>query len=349
VHVLAASPFARHVQPKEDDSMTHPSRRQLGVRAAAALALLCAGALPAVAQTYPSRPIRLVVPQAAGGGSDTIARFVAEKLSAALGQQVVVDNRPGAAGMLGAEMVKSAPPDGYTMLLSSIDTITAPLVSRRKPFDGVRDFAQITQLTASHNVWVVGPGFDGKSMADLVARARANPGKIDYASSGVGSMQHLAGEMLVRMAGVQLNHVPYKGGPPAFTDVVGGRVPAMVSGMQGAMAQIKGDKVRALAVTGRKRAAVLPDVPTVGEALGLPNYEALNWQALLFPAGTPQPVVERMAGEVTRILAQPDTRAKLADLGYEPIGNTPAQFAAVAAEEQKRWAAIIQSANIISD
>jgi tripartite-type tricarboxylate transporter receptor subunit TctC len=329
--------------------MIASSRRRLGLQAAASLLLLGAAALPASAQTYPSRTIRMVVPQAAGGGSDTIARFVAEKLSAALGQQVVVDNKPGAAGMLGAEIVKSAPADGYTMLLSAIDTITAPLVSRRKPFDGVRDFAAITQLTASHNVWLAGPGFEGKSLGELVTRARANPGKIDYASSGVGSMQHLAGEMLVRMAAVQLNHVPYKGGPPAFTDVVGGRVPIMVSGMQGAIPQIKGDKVRALAVTGKRRASVLPDVPTVGEALGLPNYEALNWQALLFPAGTPQPIVERMAGEVIRILAQPDTRAKLAELGYEPIGNTPAQFTAVAAEEQKRWAAIIQAANITSD
>jgi tripartite-type tricarboxylate transporter receptor subunit TctC len=270
-------------------------------------------------------------------------------VSTALGQQVVVDNKPGAAGMLGAEMVKTAAPDGYTMLLSAIDTITAPLVSRRKPFDGVRDFAPITQLTASHNVWVVGPGFTGRTMADLVAQAKANPGKIDYASSGVGSMQHLAGELLVRMAGVQLNHVPYKGGPPAFTDVIGGRVPAMVSGMQGAVTQIKADKVRPVAVTGKRRSAALPDVPTVGEALGLRDYEALNWQALLFPAGTPQPIVDRVAGEVTKILAQADVRQRLTEMGYEPIGNTPAQFAAVAAEEQKRWAAIIQAANITSD
>lgn len=326
--------------------MPLPSRRQLTL---AAFALVCTAALPVHAQTYPSKPIRLVVPQAAGGGSDTIARFVAERLSTALGQQVVVDNKPGAAGMLGAEMVKNAPADGYTMLLSAIDTITAPLVSKRKPFDGVKDFAPITQLTASHNVWVVGPGFTGKSLADLVAQGKANPGRIDYASSGVGSMQHLAGEMLVRQAGVQLNHVPYKGGPPAFTDVVGGRVPVMVSGMQGAIPQIKGDKVKALAVTGKRRSAALPDVPTVGEALGLRDYEALNWQALLFPAGTPQPIVDRVAGEVTKVLAQPDVRQKLAEMGYEPIGNTPAQFAAVAAEEQKRWATIIQAANITSD
>jgi len=304
---------------------------------------------PAWAQTYPAKAIKLVVPQAAGGGSDTIARFVAEKLSMALGQQVVVDNKPGAAGMLGAEIVKTSAPDGYTMLLGAIDTITAPIVSKRKPFDGVNDFTAITQLTASHNVLVVGPSFSGKTLAELVSQARANPGRIDYASSGVGSMQHLAGEMLARMASIQITHVPYKGGPPAFTDLVGGRIPAMVSGMQGALPQIKSEKVRALAVTGLRRSPALPDVPTVNEALGLRDYEALNWQSLLFPAGTPKPVVDRIATEVIKILAQADVRERLLQMGYEPIGNRPEQFAAAALDDQKRWSAIIQAANISSD
>lgn len=327
-------------------SRIHRRKLLLGPVAASVL-----GAVPwaARAQAYPSKPIRLVVPQAAGGGSDTIARYVAERLATALGQQIVVDNKPGAAGMLGADMVRTSAPDGYTMLLGAIDTITAPMVSRRKPFDGVADFAPITQLTASHNVIVVGPSFTGKTLADLVAQARANPGRIDYASSGVGSMQHLAGEMLARMTSVQLNHVPYKGGPPAFTDLVGGRIPAMVSGMQGALPQIKSEKVRALAVTGRRRSPALPDVPTVNEALGLRDYEALNWQSLLFPAGTPKPVVDRVAGEVIRILSQPEVRERLLQMGYEPIGNRPEQFAASAADDQKRWSAVIQAANISSD
>lgn len=328
--------------------MSRSTRRQLLQRGAAA-SLLASAPWIATAQAYPARPIRLVVPQAAGGGSDTIARFMAERLSAALGQQVVVDNKPGAAGMLGAEIVKTAAPDGYTLLLGAIDTITAPLVSRRKPFDGVTDFAPITQLTASHNVWLAGPSFTGKTLADLVTQAKANPGKLDFASSGVGSMQHLAGEMLARMAGIQLNHVPYKGGPPAFTDVVGGRIPAMVSGMQGAVPQIKGEKVRALAVTGKRRSVALPEVPTVAEALGLRDYEALNWQSLLFPAATPKPIVDRMANEVIKILAQPEVRERLLQMGYEPIGNRPESFAAAAADDQKRWAAIIQAANITSD
>ena len=323
-------------------------RRRLLLAAGAAPALSLVHA-PARAQAYPAKPLRLVVPQAAGGGSDTIARYVAERLASALGQQIVVDNKPGAAGMLGAEIVKNAPADGYTLLLGAIDTITAPLVSRRRPFDGVTDFSPITQLTASHNVLVVGPSFSGKTLADLVAQARANPGRIDYASSGVGSMQHLAGEMLARMSGIQLNHVPYKGGPPAFTDLVGGRIPAMISGMQGAIPQIKAEKVRALAVTGRRRSPALPDVHTVNEALGLRDYEALNWQSLLFPAGTPKVVVDRVASEVAKILSQPEVRERLLQMGYEPIGNRPEQFSASAAEDQKRWSAIIQAAGIASD
>jgi len=328
--------------------MVQTSRRKLLLSSGAA-SLLGAVTWPVWAQNFPSKSIRLVVPQAAGGGSDTIARYVAEKLSLALGQQVVVDNKPGAAGMLGAEIVKSAAPDGYTMLLGAIDTITAPIVSKRRPFDGVSDFSAITQLTASHNVLVVGPSFTGKTLADLVAQAKGNPGRIDYASSGIGSMQHLAGEMLARMTSIQITHVPYKGGPPAFTDLVGGRIPAMVSGMQGALPQIKAEKIRALAVTGMRRSPALPDVPTVNEALGLRDYEALNWQSLLFPAGTPKPVVDRVATEVIKILAQADVRERLLQMGYEPIGNRPEQFAAAALADQKRWSAIIQAANITSD
>ena len=312
-------------------------------------ALLFAARPFAIGQAYPTKPIRLIIPQAPGGGSDTLGRFIAQKLSDGLGQQVVVENKPGAAGMLGAELVKQAPPDGYTLLLCAIDTITAPLVSRRAPFDAVRDFTPVTQLASSPNVWLVSNEFEARSMKELIERARAQPGKIDYASSGVGGMQHLGGELLVKMARVSMAHVPYKGGPPAFADVVAGRVPAMLSGIQGAIPQIKAGKVRGLAVTGRKRAAALPDLPTVAEALGLPDYEALNWQGLLFPAGTPPAVVERIATEVIRILAAPESREKLESLGYEPIGNTPAQFAAIMQAEQKKWTAVIREAGISSD
>ena len=316
----------------------------LGAALAFAVFAAAAGEAP-----YPARPIRLIVPQATGGGSDTIARFMTQKLSENLNQQFVVDNRPGAAGMLGAELVKQATPDGYTMLLCAIDTITAPIVSRRAPFDGVKDFAPITQLTVSPNIWLVNPSFPAQSMKELVDIARGKPQKIDYASSGVGSMQHLGGELLNRMAGIQLAHVPYKGGPPGLVDVLGGRVPLILSGTQGALPYIRSGKLRALAVTTTKRFGAVPELPTVAEALNLPGYEATNWQGFLFPAGTPRAPAERIASEVSKILATAETRSRLDVLGYEPVGITPAQFASVMRAEQKRWGAIIRAANITSD
>ena len=298
---------------------------------------------------YPERPIRLIIPQATGGGSDTIGRYITQKLGESLGQQFVVDNRPGAAGMLGADIVRQATPDGYTMLLCAIDTITAPIVSRRAPFDAIKDFAPVTQLTLSPNVWLASVSFAGQTMKDLVDIAKAKPKQIDYASSGVGSMQHLGGELLNKMAGIQLNHIPYKGGPPGLVDVLGGRVPVMVSGMQGALPYVKSGKVRGLAVTTKKRFAALSELPTVAEALGLPEYEAVNWQGFLFPAGTPRAVIERIAGETIKILAAPETRARLDVLGYAPSGPTPVEFAALMRVEQKRWTAIIKEAGITSD
>jgi tripartite-type tricarboxylate transporter receptor subunit TctC len=298
------------------------------------------------AQGYPEKPIQMIVPQGAGGGSDTIGRFIADRLSASLGQPVVVENRPGAAGVLGAEMVKRATPDGYTMLLGAIDTITAPMVNTAVKLDALKDFEPITQLTQSPNVWVLSPSFEGKTMVDLVRLAKEKPMKIDFASSGVGGMQHLGGELLNQMAGIQLAHVPYKGGPAGFADVIGGRVPSMLSGMQAALPNIQSGKVVAAAVTDIKRSKALPDVPTAAEALNLPDYQVMNWQALFFPAGTPKDRIDRIATEVAKILALPESRERLEAMGYEPIGNTPAEFAAVMREEHKKWAELITKANI---
>ena len=320
--------------------------------------LTCAGVAAFVAMLssgnaadapYPQRPIRLVIPQATGGGSDTIGRFVTQKLGENLGQPFVVDNRPGAAGMLGAELVKQATPDGYTLLLCAIDTITAPIVSRRAPFDAMRDFSPITQLTQSPNIWLVSLSFPARTMKELIESAKAKPKQIDYASSGVGSMQHLGGELLNRLAGIQLSHVPYKGGPPGLVDVIGGRVPVILSGTQGALPYIKAGKLRGLAVTTKKRFAAVPELPTVAEALNLPGYEATNWQGFLFPAKTPRPIAERLAAEAAKILQASDTRTRLDTLGYEPVGNTPAQMAVVMAAEQKRWTGIIKAAGITAD
>ena len=311
----------------------------------AALCVLTSAAFAAEAP-YPQRPIRLIIPQATGGGSDTIGRYVAMRLSDALGQPFVVDNRPGAAGMLGAELVKQATPDGYTLLLCAIDTITAPIVSQHPSLDAIRDFAPVTQLTQSPNVWLVSLAFPAQTMKELVEIAKAKPRQIDYASSGIGSMQHLGGELLNRLAGIQLNHIPDKGGPPGLVDVMGGRIPAMLSGMQGALPHIKSGKVRALAVTTAQRSAALPDVPTAAEALNLRGYEATNWQGFLFPAGTPRPIAERVASEAVRILGTADARSRLDALGYAPSGMTPAEFAALMLVEKNRWTKLIRDAGI---
>lgn len=309
-------------------------------------ALLLPNATFAAQADYPNRPIRLIIPQATGGGSDTIGRYMAQRIAEALGQNIVVDNRPGAAGMLGAEMVKQATPDGYTLLLCAIDTITAPIVAQHKTLDGVRDFTPVTQLTQSPNIWLVHPSFAAKSMKEFVAAAKAKPGQIDYASSGIGSMQHLGAELLNKLAGIRLNHVPYKGGPPGLVDVVGGRIPSILSGTQGALPHIKAGKLRPLSVTTLKRLPALPDVPTAAEALGIRDYEATNWQGFLFPAGTPKAVAERFSAEAVKILGRPDARARLDELGYIPSGMTPAQMATMMAAEKKRWTTLIKEAGI---
>ncbi len=312
--------------------------------------LVAASMLPQIAcaaqGAYPERPIRLIIPQATGGGSDTIGRYMAQRLGDALGQNLVVDNRPGAAGMLGAMIVKESAADGYTMLLCAIDTITAPIVAQHKTLDGIRDFSSVTQLTQSPNIWLVGLSFPAKTMKEFVAAAKAKPGQIDYASSGIGSMQHLGAELLNKMAGVRLNHVPYKGGPPGLVDVMGGRVPSILSGTQGALPHIKAGKIRALSVTTLKRLPALPEIPTAAEALGIKDYEATNWQGFLFPAGTPKAIAERVSAAAVTILGTPETRARLDELGYLPSGITPAQMATLMAMEKKRWTALISEAGI---
>jgi len=295
---------------------------------------------------YPSRPVRFLIPQSPGGGSDTIGRLVAQKLADSFGQSFVVDNRPGAAGMLGATLVRNSTPDGYTILLSAIDTITAPLVTKNAPFDPVKDFAPVTQLTTSPNVWLVHPSFAAKSMKELVEIARAKPGVIDFASSGIGSMQHLGGELLNQLAKIQLAHVPFKGGGPALVDLLGGRVPVMVSGTQGALPHIRSGKARALGVTSPKRMAALPDLPTVAEALDMPAYEALNWQGLFAPAGTAAPVVARLSEATVKLLRASDVRKRLDELGFDPVGNSPAEFTKIVIAEQRKWMKLIQTAGI---
>jgi tripartite-type tricarboxylate transporter receptor subunit TctC len=312
---------------------------------AAALLVFVCTAVPA-AESYPQRPIRFLVPQSPGGASDTVARVVAQRLGERLGQQLVVDNRPGATGNIGHEMVATALGDGYTMLLTAPNLVTSPSLFPKLAFDPVRDFAPITQMTLSPNVWLVNPGFPAQTMKELIAIARAKPGQIDFASSGLASTQHLAGELLNVMAGIKLNHIPYKGGGPALVDLIGGRMQVMSSTLPSAVPHIKSGKVRALAVSSTKRAAALPDLPTVAEAAALPGYEASTWQGLLFPRATPPAIVQRMNAEVAAVLALPDVRTRLSDLGYEPVGSSSAQFAAFIKAELAKWAKVIKSAGI---
>jgi tripartite-type tricarboxylate transporter receptor subunit TctC len=297
------------------------------------------------AQPYPARSIRYIVPQAPGGSSDTLARIVVARLSESLGQQVVVDNRPGATGVIGAELVAKAPADGYTLIQVATSHATNPALGVKLPFDTLRDFAPITLLSRQPNVWIVHPSLPVRNMRELIALAKSRPGQIDFASSGTGGSQHLAGELLNVMAGIKLVHIPYKGSPPALIDVLGGRVPLMSSTLAPAMPHVRNGKIRALAVTGAKRSSAAPDIPTVAES-GLEGYEAIAWQGVLAPAGTPREVVQRLHAELARIIAQQDARRMLAEQGYEPAGTSPEQFDAYIRTEIVKWSRVVKSAGI---
>jgi tripartite-type tricarboxylate transporter receptor subunit TctC len=319
---------------------------RIDVRCLALVALLLGSFPGSAAESYPQRPIRFLIPQSPGGASDTVARIVAQRLGERVGQQLVVDNRPGATGNIGHEMVARALPDGYTMLLTAPNLVTSPSLFAKLAFDPVKDFTPITQLTLSPNVWLVHPGFAARTMKELIDIARAKPGQIDFASSGLASTQHLAGELLNVVTGIKLNHVPYKGGGPALIDLMGGRMQVMSSTLPSAVPHIKSGKVRALAVTSAKRAMALPELPTVAEAAGLPGYEASTWQGLLFPRATPAAIVQRMNAEVGQVLAATDVRTRLSDLGYEPVGSSSAQFGEFIRVELAKWAKVIKSAGI---
>jgi len=296
----------------------------------------------AIAQTWPAKPIKWIVPFAPGGTTDILARTIGEKLTVALGQPVIVENKPGAGGGVGAEFTAKAPPDGYTIMGGTISThaINASLY-KSLPYDPVKDFVPITLIVRLPNLHVINPDIPAKNVAELITLLKANPGKYSFASSGNGTSQHLSGELFKSMAGVDMQHIPYKGSPPALQDVVGGQVAMTFDNITTAWPLAKGGKLRALAVTTAKRSAVAPDVPTLSES-GLAGYEIGSWQGVFAPAGTPPAIVKRLNAEIVKIINMPDVKEKLIGLGAEPVGNTSEEFAALVKTEVVKWAEVVK-------
>jgi tripartite-type tricarboxylate transporter receptor subunit TctC len=303
-------------------------------------ALLLLVASTAFAQTYPSKPVRFVVPYAAGGATDLIARVIGERLSAGLGQPFVIDNRPGAATLLGAQIVAKAEPDGYTLLMATSTTlaINASLY-KNLPYDPVKDFAPISLAIQHPFVLLVDPKLPAHNVKELVALAKTKPGQLAYASGGSGSFPHLAMALFQTMTGIDVIHVPYKGSAPALTDLMGGQIAMMFDNT--ALNYVKGGKIRALAVTTKDRLSVMPDVPTLQEA-GVPGYELAAWQGVVAPAGTSRAVVERLNTEIVKLLHEPDTARRLTGDGGQIITSTPDQFAAYIKSEIGRFAKIVK-------
>ena len=315
----------------------------------AAFAACVAGAgAPALAQgTWPSKPLRMVVPYSAGGGADNAARILAQRLSSTLGTQVVVDNRPGASGMIGAQAVAKADPDGYTVLYDSSTFAVNPSL-RKMSFDPAKDLMPISLVVTVPNILVVPAKSPDANFKAFLERARSHPGQVAFASYGAGSPAHLAGELLNREARVSMLHVPYKGGAPALADVIGGQVDAYFANAGSGLGYVQSGQVRALAVTSRERMALLPQVPTVAES-GFPDFEVLEWNGVFLPAGTPQPIADRLAAEVQAAVKDPETRARLVKLGADPVGGTPAAFATFLSGQTQRWAKLIQANKITAD
>ena len=310
-------------------------------------ALLAALAPGAFAQgAYPNRTINMVVGFAPGGGTDTVARIVAKKVGDSVGQTVIVENKAGAGGTLAVHQVAKSPPDGYTIVLANVGSLTvAPYRIAQLPYDPLRDLASITMAVEFPNVLVVQPSLPAKTLAEFVQLAKASPGKIGYGSSGIGGIGHLAGALLGIVADIDIVHVPYKGGGPAMQDLLGGQIPAMIATPPTALPHVKAGKIRALATTGAARAALMPDVPTVAES-GYPGYEATNWYAYLAPAGTPKDVLARLHRELVQALTAPDVREQLDRQGLEAKPGTPEELTKFMERELATWGRVVKEAKI---
>jgi tripartite-type tricarboxylate transporter receptor subunit TctC len=302
---------------------------------------LALAASAAVAQTYPSKSIRVVVPYAPGGATDLTGRVVGQKMTERFGQNVVVDNRPGAGGVIGADIVAKAPPDGYTMLLASPAEIAVLPHLQKMPYHVERDLAPVSLASSTPLILVVHPSLPVKSVKQLIALVRARPGQLTYASAGTGGVQHLAGELLKITYQLDMVHVPYKGAGPVMPDLIGGHVPMFFSGMPPSMPHVRAGKLRALAVTSTRRSPAAPEVPTMAEA-GVPNFVFTNWFAYFVPAGTPAAVIERLNGEINRALKLEEVKAKLATVGLETLGTGPEELGRFVREESEKFAKLIK-------
>jgi tripartite-type tricarboxylate transporter receptor subunit TctC len=312
---------------------------------AAALAVFVTAAH---AQSYPAKPVRLIVPYAAGGPLDDAARIVGQRLTEIWGQAVVVDNRGGAGGSIGADVVAKSAPDGYTLLLGNAGPMTInPSLQKALPYDPQRDLAPITLVSASPMVLVVHPSLPVKSVPDLVRFAKTRPGKLNYASAGIGNLQHLGMESLQTMAGIRMNHVPYKGAAPAFIDLISGQVELMFANIIGVLPHVKSARVRAIAVSTAKRATVLPDIPSVAEIY--PDFDVNGWMGIFVPATTPREITAKLHEDIVKVLMRQDTRERLASQGAEVVAGTPEQLSAFVRRESALYAKIIQSSGIKTD
>ena len=306
-------------------------------------AVLTATAAGTPAQSYPSKPVRMIVPFPAGGATDIVGRLIAQKLSEAWGQQVIVDNRGGAGGTIGSDVAAKSPPDGYTMLLGTSSThAVAPSLYSKLPYDPVRDFSPVTLAATATILLAVHPSVPAHNVKELIALAKRQPNALSFASSGNGGISHLIGEQFKSTAGIQMLHVPYKGDTPALVDLVGGQVHLMFGTAVSFLPYVKAERLRAVAVTNPKRSPVVPNVPTIAES-GLPGFEALQWFGVFVPAGTARDIVSRLNADIVKSLHLPDVRERLVGLGAEVVGNAPEQFAAFQKADSAKWAKIVRA------
>ena len=329
----------------------HPTRQCKAVHGLApaalmAVALIQAGA--ATAQAYPTKPLRLIVPQSAGGSTDQVARPLAQHMGAALGQSVIVDNRPGAGSTIGTDVVAKSAPDGYTLLAVAASFSMSPSLYRNLPFDPVRDFAPISLLSSLPNILSVHPSLPVKSVKELTAFAKTRPGQLNFGSSGVATGTHLSMELFMYMTGIRMVHVPYKGGAPSVTALMSGEVHITFATISTALPHVKSGRLRALAVSTARRSPAAPEVPAIAES-GVPGYDYASWIGLLAPAKTPPAIISRLNAETVKALQTPEIKAILAAEGSEPIGNSPEQFSAILKTEVARWAKVVKAAGIKAD